>query len=107
MNKTYYSTWDTTMDFSKWLDIEVDERGNYTNEEILKWINKYNLHQKSQVVWVYTNKYDANSYNLLAEDYKKRYNINDEEIDVVEWTKGFIIPESNDGANGFLFILKN
>ena len=93
--KIYYSSHGC---FAKWSEIrklEVDERGNYTNEEVDGWEEKYGLKDDDMVLWVTEDKRMAASYGCDSEP---------EEINV---EYGFLIEESDDGDGGYIYVLRN
>jgi hypothetical protein len=105
----WYNSHGESYSFEDFIDVEVNERENYTKEDVNGWAKKYKIKNSDNVIWVTADKYIANSYNLAAEEYGNRYSIPDKELNVVEidGEKGFIIPESNDGDEGYLFVYRN
>jgi hypothetical protein len=73
------------------LEIEVSERENYTQEEVDSWWEKYDIGLNTEVIWV-TNLHNcAAMYCDLA--------------DPVEVSVRLIIEESDDGDEGYLGVL--
>jgi hypothetical protein len=105
----WYNSHGESYSFEDFIDVEVNERENYTKEDVNGWAKKYKIKNSDNVIWVTADKYIANSYNLAAEEYGNRYSIPDKELNVVEidGEKGFIIPESNDDDEGYLFVYRN
>lgn len=88
----YYTT-SGAMYFWEFIEIEVYERDNYTLAEVLQWRDKYGIKDETAVMWVSPEPSIALSYQPADEPTE------------IQSTEGFIIPESDDGNNGFLFIL--
>ena len=105
--KTYYTT-SHSQTLKQFIEVEVKERENYTPDEINRWKAKYNLTNDTKVIWISPKKYVAYSYTLPAEEMNNAINVPESEMyDVKEIPadKGFIIPESDDGDDGFVFVL--
>ena len=106
--KVYYTSHDPAykMTLNQFIETEVHERGNYTLKEVQGWMRKYNLTGNDFALWVSPLKWVANRYNLFAEDWDKARFIPESEMSVYEikGDEGFIIPESNDGEAGYLFV---
>ena len=92
--------------FKEFVDVEIDERGNYGNLDIPAIKQKYGLTDSSKVLWVTPEKWIANRYNLSSDEYDDAENIPEEDMSVYAYTpeQGFIIPETNDGDEGYLFV---
>ena len=92
----------------EFIDLEVEERQNYTLPEIRIWMKKYHLTPKTEVIWVCNEPWQANRYNLPADDWHKANEIEVGEGDVneIDGKDGFIIEESDDGDDGYLFVKK-
>lgn len=105
---TWYNSHGRAVTFAEFIETEVEDRQNYTIQEIHNWRKKYNIQSWEECIWVTANKWIANSYNLLASEYERRYNYKEQELEFVEIpaTAGFIIPESEDGDEGFLLIYR-
>jgi hypothetical protein len=107
---TYYTT-SRVMNIEEFIDIEVNDRENYTIEDIKGWIEKYNINDNDSLIWVATEPYIAARYQMLAQDWDRAeevYNENPDEygVEIITATDGFIIPESDDGDNGYIFVIK-
>lgn len=118
--KIYYSSHGC---FAKWSEIrkiEVDERGNNTNEEVDGWEEKYGLKDDDRVLWVAKDKRMAASYgcdsgdieyvlSASEEDFLKYCEDNecDSEPEEINIKDGFLIEESDDGDDGVIFVLRN
>lgn len=102
----YYSSVPSPFEFNEFMKLEVSERQNYTEEQVQEWINKYNLKTDALVIWVSDIKWVANRYNLSADEWDTADQVPENKMDVYEYSskKGYIIPESDDGENGFLFV---
>ena len=110
--KVGYNSHGYSMLFSDFIKVEITERNNYSIQEINKWIKKYNINEKSRVIWITFNPIEAYLYNLSSEE-KEMYEtgelkINKNEIDVkqISLQNGFIIIESHDGDGGYLFVYR-
>lgn len=100
-------------------ELEVKERKNYTNKDFKEWEKKYGIKPDDQVIWVTPDKKGAVTYMASAEEHDAILGMNEEELatfikdnnlgDVAEFSgdEGVIIKESDDGDNGFLFVIKN
>lgn len=89
---------------------EVVELENYYEEDIEQWKKKYNINDNTKVIWVTKKKEDAYSYSLLSDeiddfDFSK---VTDEEytetLQTISAEEGFIIPETDDGDGGYLYV---
>jgi hypothetical protein len=112
MIKKFYTT-SVIMPFSNFIDIEVMERNNYPMTDVRQWMFKYNINFDTKVIWVATKKYIAYRYHLAADQWDKITKLKKEsrkhsaDISVYESPRqGYIISESNDGDDGFLFVLR-
>ena len=94
--KTYYNSHGHTMLFSEFIELEVDERENYEMSDVEEWMVKYKITTDSECIWVTEDKAVAKSYHYT----------DGEEVVEIDSEKGFIIPETDDGDEGFLFIYK-
>lgn len=119
INENYYNSHGKYSTFAEIRDIEVNERENYTIEDFDEWQNKYNINDDDEAIWV-TNRKNAYSYLVPTEfwyeirkssikDIERLLKDYDIEDTVVKINKkdGFIIPESDDGDNGYLFVKSN
>ncbi len=118
INESYYNSHGSWSTFAEIRELEVDERGNLPREEYDEWQEKYNIKDNDEAIWVTTNKKQAYAYMLPADYFEEVHNMNYRQIkrilrkegyddfDVVEISEkdGFIIPESEDGDNGFIFV---
>ena len=112
--KTYYSSHDGTSTWAEWWEKEVCERENYSAYEASKWAAKYHICNDDMVKWVTPDKAVALSYRLLPFD--EGFIISKEELGYLingllglseySETQGFIIPESDDGDDGFIFVFR-
>lgn len=105
---TYYSSHSPRHDsftFGEFIEREVEDIENYTEEEADEWSRKYHLSPDTPVIWVTTVKWLANRYNLSSDEYDNAEFIPEDEMDVYEInsTDGVLIQESDDGDDGFLF----
>ncbi len=109
MEKMYYSSNPpkTVFKFSEFIDVEIEERGNYPDMDTDAIKKKYGLTDNSEVIWVTPLKWMANRYNLSEDEYDNAENIPEGEMSVYEYSsnQGFVIPETNDGDDGFLFVM--
>lgn len=94
--KKYYNSHGQTMTWKHMIEVEVDERGNHTMQQIQQWQKKYGIKDTDKCIWVTKNKRDVQRYTKYTRYTPFEFDRN----------QGFIIPESDDGDNGFLFILK-
>ena len=92
----------------QFIETEIKERGNYTLAGVQNWMRKYNVSENDLAIWVSPKKWVANRYNLLAEEWDKAKYVPESEMNVYEikGNEGFIIPESDDGDEGYLFVFK-
>ena len=94
--------------FKDIIDTEVNERGNYTHEQVDHWKKKYRIDDHDKAVWVSPKKWVANKYNLPAEQHDEAHKIPEKDMDVmvIDSSKGYIIKESDDGDEGYIFVFK-
>jgi len=111
--KTYYTT-SEPMSLGQFKELEVEERGNYEEEDVDKWVEKYGITDKSQLLWVAVNPWTAARYAYFTadqwDDAEKIYKAggNDEyPVDIVSVSDGTIIEESDDGDEGFLMLMND
>jgi hypothetical protein len=106
--KSYYTT-SGAMTMKEFIETEVEDRGNYPLSEVRGWIKKYGIKRDQQIMWVSPKKWRAYSYTLPAEEMDSARDVDESKMDVTEvkGKEGFIIPESDDGSEGFLFVFKN
>ena len=117
----YYNSHGETMTWNDFKEIEVEERGNYDEEDILKLENKYDIKSDDDGIWVTKDKKDCLKYVLPSsyyDDIENSDNVQDldsilrdndiNDIDDIIHTyssyDGFILNETDDGDNGYLFI---
>jgi len=107
--KIYYTT-SHNQTLAEFIETEVKDRENYTKKEIREWKKKYHLTNDTVLIWVALYKWRAFSYLLGAEEMEGAENLSENEMYDVEEIKtedGYIIPESDDGDDGFIFIYHN
>ena len=117
---TYYNTHGHAYKWKDFVDTEVKERGNYTTKEVALWKSKYNITDSDKLIWVAITPQAALAYKLDAQaqldikmpldKYMKKWKATKGDLNSLakyKSTDGVIIPESNDGCDGFLFILNN
>jgi hypothetical protein len=113
----FYNSYGSSFDMREFYKIEVKERGNYSSEDVKSWMKKYDLTPDSIVAWVTTFKRNAVIY-IASDDKDMIEEMNDEELSAYMKTEGlwifeinadngFIIPESDDGDYGFVFVITN
>lgn len=103
---TYYNSHGETMKFSEFIEIEVQDRENYPMEDVEEWMQKYGISMSDDCIWVTKDIDVARSYHY---DYDHENAENNSELGVSEINgdSGFIIEESEDGDDKYLFIYKN
>jgi len=95
------------MPWSEMVETEVVDRGNYSEEEVESWRKKYGIRSTDQVIWVSPSKATAASYQASAEERDAIIGLPDDQVNAELVDKpGFIIPESDDGSDGFLYVIK-
>ena len=101
-----YYTSAKPVSFHQLVETEVDDRGNYTHEQVNHWKKKYKIDDHDMAVWVSPKKWVANSYNLSSDEKEEAKNIPESEMDItgIDSSKGFIIKESDDGDEGYIFV---
>lgn len=106
--KKYFNSHGKDYSFAEFKDIEVGDRENFEPDLIDEITKKYNLKDDDRVIWVTPDKRMAHRYNLASSEWDKIQDIPNEELEAVEFSDkdGFIIPETDDGDNGFLMVLK-
>jgi hypothetical protein len=97
--KVYYSSHGQAYTLKDFISIEVHDRGNYTMAEVGLWKRKYNLRDTTPCIWVTSSFRRTHRYAGYKLDRR-------EAITYTSPRDGFIIPESDDGDEGYLFILK-
>lgn len=112
----YYTSAERTMTWAQMRETEVEDRQNYTHKQFKKIAGKYSIRDDDKVIWVSPNKAVAVSYAALAEDRDMILELPPEKLDEymhehgiyfdeIESKKGILIKESNDGDDGFIFLL--
>jgi hypothetical protein len=114
--RIYYNSHGVYAPFSEIRELEVEERENYPKETFDEWQKKYKIKDNDLCIWVTPSERQALTYLLDAESHDIIMNMSEEEekwgdsveLDLelaeIDDKDGFIIPESNDGDNGFLFV---
>jgi len=93
--------------WSELIETEVEERGNYSTEEVEIWRKKYGLRPTDRVIWVSPSKAVAASYQVSSEEMESVRNLPEDQVDATEVRQpGFIIPESDDGDGGYLYVIR-
>jgi hypothetical protein len=110
-NVDYYTT-SIPMKINDFIDIEVEERENYDIEDVNDWIKKYKIDTNDDLIWVALEPHIAARYQMGAEDWDNAKEIYEEnpgrfDIETINSKRGFIIPETDDGDDGFIFVFKN
>lgn len=117
-SKIYYNSHGHADTFANIREVEVEERGNYTNEDFDSWAKEYGIQPEDKVIWVTPDKKQVVTYMAESEHYDKIMGMNEKQLEKyiskleetpVEFTdeQGVLIKESNDGDNGFLFVIKD
>ncbi len=114
---TYYNSHGSWTTYSDLRDIEANERGNYPAESFDEWQEKYNIQDTDNAIWVTPNPkmacrylfpamYWEELYDMSMSEIKRLARKEDIDLDLYEVTdkEGFIIPESDDGDEGYIFI---
>jgi hypothetical protein len=103
---TYYTS-AKPVRFRDIVDTEV-ERGNCTHDQANHWKKKYGIDDQDKAVWVSPKKWVANSYNLSSDEKATAEKIPENEMDIrsIPSSKGFIIKESDDGDDGYIFVFR-
>lgn len=116
--QVFYSPHGQDMSWAEMISTEVEERGNYRKKEIKAWEKKYSIAPSDRVIWVTPSMQTVLTYIAKAEDREEILNLDDSETTEYiiqnrlqppqEYSddEGFIIPESNDGNNGYLMGLR-
>ncbi len=109
--KLYYTSTDPVfgkMSLKQFIETEVKERGNYTLADVQNWMRRYNISGNDLAIWVSPKKWVANRYNLPASEWDEAEKVPESEMNVYEirGDGGFVIPESDDGEEGYLFVFK-
>jgi len=109
MSNYYTTTSPITID--EFIAIEVHDRKNYVLWQVLRWCKKYSIDNSTELLWVARYPWTAARYQMPASDWddcKEIYMKNKSEYHVrtINSNSGTLIKESDDGDDGFLFILK-
>ena len=111
VSQVYYSSHCNPYPFAEWIEIEIYDRSNYTLEQVTEWMEKYGFTKEHKVIWVSPDPKIAYRYGLSA--YNWDIKIPDELLngvlkEITHYTtdEGFIIPESDDGCRGFVFVFR-
>lgn len=115
--KIWYSSHGNPCRWSEIRELEVVERGNYTDEDFNKWEKKYGIVQNDMAIWVTPDRRIALTYADIAANYDKILNLPEEALDSYEDemgglerfypTDGFIVSESDDGDKGYIMVIRN
>lgn len=100
----YYNSHGHPMYFGEFIELEVESRENYEMEEIEQWKRKYNISNDTECIWITRDEETAYTYH---DDYLNNYPFQKNVVKKINPDAGFLIPESDDGDNGFLMIIKN
>lgn len=112
----YYNSNGLVQTFTEIMKSE-SEKGNYSRTEFKDWARKYNIESYQKCIWVTPNKRQAISYQATSQDHDAiLYDFSDNELKeyvesvginnpyIIDNKFGFIIPESDDGDDGFIFV---
>jgi hypothetical protein len=104
--KVYYTSSAHTMTLKQFIETEVQERGNYSLQDVKAWQQKYKISNTARMIWVSPKKWVANRYNLPADEWDEAENVPESEMSVykIKASEGTLIIESDDGDEGFLFV---
>ena len=110
--KIKYYTTSNPITLNEFIETEVNDRENYEIDEVNNWIKKYKISTNDYLIWVSTKPHIAARYEMPASDWdncEEIYNNNPEDyyINTIKSDDGILISESDDGDDGFLFILKS
>lgn len=111
VNNVQYYTTSRPMTINDFIEIEVEERENYDIDDVNEWIDKYNIKPNTRIIWVALKPYIASRYEMSAEDWDNAEEIynenpNDFNVKVINSMDGLLIPESDDGDEGFIFVYR-
>ena len=109
INNTNYYTTSIPMTINDFIEIEVEDRENYDIDDVNEWIDKYNINPNTEMIWVAEEPYIAARYEMNAEDWDNAEQIynenpNDFNVEIINSNEGFLIPETDDGDGGFIFV---
>jgi len=110
-NPINYYTTSGPMTMDDFIDIEVEERENYDLDDVNEWIEKYDIKSNDDIIWVALEPHIAARYQMNGGDWdnaKEVYdgNPHDFDVKVIDSSKGFLIPETDDGDEGFIFVFR-
>lgn len=112
--ETVYNSHGQFCSWEEMRETEVTERNNYTMRTFRAWEKKYNIKPSDRVIWITPDKKMAYTYAALAQDYDKIMGMTLKEVEAefgadeiteIESNTGYIIPESDDGDNGYIFVV--
>ena len=114
--KFYYNSHGIPMVWPDFVDLEV-ERGNNTRKKLKALQDKYKIGNSHKVIWVTENPMIALSYEaeaesrnycdkLTLEQFEEKYEVDASSLAKFTEEDGYLIPETNDGDEGFLMVLK-
>jgi hypothetical protein len=118
--RVYYNSHGNFSSFFNIRQLEETERENYPKGTFDSWAEQYGISDDDSCIWVTKDKKQAYTY-LLPSQYHDEI-MSKEEWEVEEWIDdkrieeklyevddkdGYIIPESDDGDGGFLFVKDN
>lgn len=111
LNPINYYTTSGPMSMDDFIDIEVEERENYDLDDVNEWIEKYDIKSNDNIIWVALEPHIAARYQMNSGDWdnaKEIYDRNPHDFDVkvIDSSKGFLIPETDDGDEGFIFVFR-
>ena len=90
-DNVWYSSHGQSMLMSDFIDLEIEDRGNYTNDEVDAWFELYDIGLNAIVIWVTNLDKCIDEYCDLANPIR----INPQ----------LIIEESDDGDEGYLAVI--
>ncbi|MFH1637275.1 MAG: hypothetical protein ABIB71_02510 [Candidatus Woesearchaeota archaeon] len=106
--KEYYSSHEVPCSIKEFIELEVKERKNYSMAEVRRWMKRYGIRNEDKIIWVSDKKWVANRYNLGVDKWDNAQLISEDDMSVCTFTsdEGFIIPESDDGDDGYVFVFR-
>lgn len=114
--KIGYSSHGEYCSWAEMKNIEVDERNNYTKSQVKRWERKYKLSDADDVIWITPSRKIAVAYGECASEYDAIMDLADSKLDEymmergieepveINLKDGLLIPESDDGDDGYLFV---
>ncbi len=111
LSNEYYYTTSHPMPMGEFIEIEVEDRQNYDIGDVEEWMSKYGIDMDDMVLWVALEPHVAARYGMPSGDWdrcKEIYEADPDAYDVeaVKSSDGVLIPESDDGDDGFLFLYR-